>query len=121
MVSNDCEGGEKNVIVGLAFYHLAKKHKLDLEVVKFIDYLKVNECPTEQNEVFKACEINRIILFPPNEKTKNITPVLKKVITKIRGGRTFKHLYLIYIAAEKLKAPVFRRAPLHQQKRSVRP
>ena len=87
-VSEDCEDSDSWVYVyGIPFYHLAKKHDLDLEDLLYdaddaegavqITIL-AHECPTAKEEgQLKACEIDDIVLFPPNSKTMKVSADVK--------------------------------------------
>ena len=61
-------------VYGIPFYHLAKKHDLDLEEYAGEISILAHECPTAKEEgQLKACEINGIVLFPPNLEPKNFS------------------------------------------------
>jgi len=74
-------------VYGIPFWHLAKKHDLDLEDLLYdaddaegavqITIL-AHECPTAKEEgQLKACEIDDIVLFPPNSKTMKVSADVK--------------------------------------------
>ena len=87
-VGDDCDDSDSWVYVyGIPFYHLAKKHDLDLEDLLYdADYAEdavnitilAHECPTAKEEgQLKACEIDGIGLFPPNSKTMKVSADVK--------------------------------------------
>jgi len=78
-VSEDCEDSDSWVYVyGIPFYHLAKKHDLDLEEYEDEISILAHECPTAKEEgQLKACEIDDIVLFPPNSKTMKVSADVK--------------------------------------------
>lgn len=84
----DCDDEDSLVYVyGIPFWHLAKKHDLDLEDLLYdADYAEgavkitilAHECPTAKEEgQLKACEIEGIVLYPPNSKTKKVSADVK--------------------------------------------
>ena len=88
-VGDDCDDDSDSwvYVYGIPFYHLAKKHDLDLEDLLYdaddaegavgITIL-AHECPTANEEgQLKACEIDGIVLFPPNSKTKKVSADVK--------------------------------------------
>jgi hypothetical protein len=77
-VGEDCAVSDSWVYVyGIPFYHLAKKHDLDLEeYLENVEEITIwaHECPTAKEDgQLKACEINDIELFPPNLEPKNFS------------------------------------------------
>ena len=65
-------------VYGIPFYHLAKKHELDLEEYEDEISILAHECPTAKEDgQLKACEIDDIVLFPPNSKTKKVSADVK--------------------------------------------
>jgi hypothetical protein len=70
----DCTEESLVTVYGIPFYHLAKKHDLDLEEYVGEISILAHECPTAKEEgQLKACEINDIVLFPPNLEPKNFS------------------------------------------------
>ena len=74
----DCTEESLVKVYGIPFYHLAKKHDLDLEECEDEISILAHECPTANEEgQLKACEIDGIVLFPPNSMTKKVSADVK--------------------------------------------
>ena len=84
----DCDDEDSLVYVyGIPFWHLAKKHNLDLEDLLYDAddaegavgiTIWAHECPTAKEEgQLKACEIDGIVLFPSNSETKKVSADVK--------------------------------------------